>query len=177
MKLSIFHHALEVTVKLLLLGLFSLSILPSAWASNLIFTSEVRLSPITQLPADITFVPEGESGANIKQVRALLVLDGELLAIKLKKDLQPQTRNEGPEFRGTFPSPSETITYQFQITFNDGKAELTNSFEVSPGCPGFQVTDDLDRETKILIQSQQQKKRLETARDLIKLEMRKLDAR
>ena len=120
----------------------------AAFASNLTFTAQVQLSPVTQLPANITFVPEGDSGAAIEQVRALLVLDGELLAIKLQKDVQPRTRSQGPEFRGTFPSPNQTITYQFQIIYKDGKAELTNRFEVSPGCRGYQITDEVDRETR-----------------------------
>ena len=154
---------------------FSIVLGSSADASNLTFTSQVQLSPVTQLPANITFVPEGDSGTNIEQVRALLVLDGELLAIKLQKDVQPRTRSQGPEFRGTFPSPNETITYQFQIIYRDGKAELTNRFEVSPGCRGYQISDEVDRETKILALSQQQKKRLETARDLIKIELKKLN--
>ena len=147
----------------------------NAFASNLTFTAQVQLSPISQLPANITFVPEGDSGSDIEQVRALLVLDGELLAIKLQKDAQPRSRTEGPEFRGTFPSPNETLTYQFQIISKSGKAELTNRFEVVPSCPGYQINDDVDRETKILILSQQQKKRLEVARDLLKFELKKLN--
>ena len=151
-----------------------LFIVGPAWASNLAFTAQVQLSPIVQLPANITFVPEGDSGVDIEQVRALLVLDGELLAIKLQKDMQPGSRSAGPEFRGMFPSPNETLTYQFQIISKGGKAELTNRFEVSPSCSDYQITEDLDRETKILLLAQQQKKRLEIARDLLRLEMKKL---
>jgi hypothetical protein len=147
----------------------------NALAANLKFTAQVQLSPISQLPANITFVPEGDVGSSIDQVRAMLVLDGELLAIKLQKDSQPKTRNEGPEFRGVFPTPNETLTYQFQIMYKNGKAELTNRFETLPGCSGYRIEDEVDRETKILMLSQQQKKRLEIARDLLRLEKKRID--
>lgn len=149
------------------------AIVSPALAANLTFTAQVQLSPITKLPANITFVPEGEAGGNIEQVRALLVLDGELLAIKLQKDLSPETRNVGAEFRGMFPSPSETLTYQFQIISKGGKTELTNRFEVSPSCADYQITEEMDRETKILTLAQQQKKRLEIARDLLRSEIKR----
>lgn len=147
----------------------------TAVAAKLKFTAQVQLSPITQLPANITFVPEGDSGGVISQVRAMLVLDDELLVIGLKEDPQLQSRSQGPEFRGVFPTPAQTLTYQFQITYKNGKAELTNRYEVSPECPGYRATNDIDRETRILLLAQQQKKRLEIARDLLLIERKNID--
>lgn len=162
-------------VWLLAVNIAIFSFASKVFASDIRFASQVQLSPISQLPANITFVPEGDSGSKIEQVRALLVLDGELLAIKLNKDIQNKNRVEGPEFRGTFPTPNETTTYQFQIIYRDGKAELTSRFEVSPTCPGYRLSEDIDRETKILVLSQQQKKRLEIARDLLRVEAKKIN--
>lgn len=175
MRLRASPHFFYCCFARLSFGFCSILFCDLSWAADLAFTAQVQLSPIAQLPASITFVPDRDLGANVEQVRALLVLDGELIAVKLQKDLQPGNSGAGPEFRGMFPSPNATLTYQFQIILQGGKAELSNRFEVSPTCAGYQITDEIDRETKILVLAQQQKKRLETARDLLRLEKKKLN--
>jgi hypothetical protein len=148
------------------------------------FVHEISLHPMTQMPSTITIVPRGDFGGQVDQIRALLVLDGALLAIKL----HPQNINVGPreesnslndkrptEFKGSFPTPAESLSYQFQIILKGGRSQLTERFEVSPDCPGFEILDDMDRETKIMLMAQQQNKRLVIARDLLKLEIKKLE--
>jgi hypothetical protein len=73
------------------------------------------------------------------------------------------------------PTPAESLSYQFQIILKGGRSQLTERFEVSPDCPGFEILDDMDRETKIMLMAQQQNKRLVIARDLLKLEIKKLE--
>jgi hypothetical protein len=140
----------------------------SALTQELRFSHQISLNPISPLQSVITFVPEG--GANYQMVRALLILDGELLAVPL------QSEADGKAYRGTFPTPKETLSYQFQAISTEDSSKLSASFEVSPYCPKGQYLPQraVDPEIRRALLAQQQRQRLLTARDLLRKFMERL---
>jgi len=156
------------------LFLFPLSA-EAAEPSNIRFAHQVQLHPIAPLPAIVTFIPEAEFAAGIEQVRGVFLIDGDLFSTTLVKEPSHLTdRSTAPEFRGTVPTPQESLSYQFQIISEGGKAELSERFVVKPSCPGFQV-DNADSEVKLLFSSQQQRKRLQVAKESLQAIVNKLE--
>lgn len=90
-----------------------------------VYSHKVTLHPLAGLPALVSFVP-ADPGI-LSQVRALLVLDGELLVIPLKG-------TEASAFRGTFPTPKSTLNYRFQVVLRSGKSVLSPSYSVETQC-------------------------------------------
>ncbi|MCC6953216.1 MAG: hypothetical protein IT290_03780 [Deltaproteobacteria bacterium] len=90
------------------------------------FGHSVILSPVASLPAFVSFV--NSSDVPITRVRALLLLDGELLAAPLRYHTQAQA------FRGRFPTPQKAGSYRFQITLRSGRSIVTEPFALHLEC-------------------------------------------
>lgn len=125
------------------------------------FSHQVSINPIPPLPGVITFIGQ-EGGTRYKQVRVLLVLDGELLTIPLVAG------GDGTSYRAVFPTPKTTMSYQFQVITDDGGARLSETFQVNPVCSGHVLNRTLSPDIKRAFFAQQQTQRLIVARDLLK---------
>jgi hypothetical protein len=128
--------------------------------STLRFNHQLSLNPVPSLPGVITFVGQ-EGGGRYRTVRALLVLDGELLAVSLVSG------GDGKTHRGSFPTPKSSLSYQFQVLTDDGGSLLSDSFEVSPVCQGYLPGRQMSDEMRRALFAQQQRQRLLAARDLL----------
>lgn len=133
-----------------------------AVGDELRFSHQVTLHSIPPLQSIITFVPA--DGEDLKTVRALLQLDGELLVVPLLSE--PGAKS----YRGTFPTPKESLSFEFQVISTNGATQLTRRFEVSPECNGgaYMPQRAASMEIRRALSAQQQRKRLEVTRDLLK---------
>lgn len=93
----------------------------------LAFPHQLKLNSIAGLPSEITITlsPQKELVAH---VRALFVLDGKLLVIPFGKS------GEDSLYHGTFPTPTDSLHYQFQFISVKGKSTLSPVFQASPLC-------------------------------------------
>ena len=89
------------------------------------FNHKVLVHPLPGLPSAITLSIDKIKAT---QVRALLVLDGELLVISL------EYFSSASVFHGMFPAPKKSLSYQFQIISADGGSYLSKEFFVDPEC-------------------------------------------
>jgi hypothetical protein len=93
---------------------------------SLQFSHTVNIQPISSMSGYISFVNFDEN--LVSRVTALMVIDGEFLAVPLKYEQVAQA------YRGSFPTPSRKLSYRFQILLRDGRAVITRQFEVEPKC-------------------------------------------
>ncbi len=66
-------------------------------------------------------------------IRVLFVLDGSLLVAPLR------FQEASGDFRGEFPTPQESLMYQFQASFADGSVLLSETFTADAGCAGAEA--------------------------------------
>jgi hypothetical protein len=93
---------------------------------RLTFGHSAVVNPVQNLPSTISFV--NSSGAVVTKVRALLVLDGELIIVPLRYESEFQA------FRGTFPTPAVSGTYQFQVLLSNKRSITTETFRIPLDC-------------------------------------------
>ena len=103
--------------------------LPKAEAENAggnaDYSHNLVLSPYTSLPSYVIFRFKKEKPL---MVRGLFTLDGRLLVVPLSYRLKSN------DFRASFPTPSESLEYQFQAVFSDGEMQLSEKFTSESRC-------------------------------------------
>ncbi|MCB0359179.1 MAG: hypothetical protein KDD44_06075 [Bdellovibrionales bacterium] len=100
---------------------------PAAAATTLAPTVQgITLSPIPGLPAELEVSLSGREP--IEFARALLLLDGELLAVPLQR-AGPQHR-----YRVRFPSPAVSLSFRIQAVYSDKRAALSPRAEIPVTC-------------------------------------------
>jgi hypothetical protein len=89
------------------------------------FAHNLLLSSYPGLPSQVLFSFFEEKPV---LVRGIFFLDGHMLVVPFaaRKDIQ--------QFRGIFPTPHETLRYQFQAVFGDGRTLLSEEFIAEPRC-------------------------------------------
>lgn len=90
------------------------------------------------LPGVIEVKPSAE---NITAVRALLVIDGKLQRILLKR--------EGELFRGTFPSPWKRMEYRIQVATTDIGVQLSPNYVADQHCRNSSLLAEQSRTAKL----------------------------
>lgn len=123
------------------------------------FSQRVTLNPIWGLPSLLSLVVDDPK--QITQARALMVIDGELLAVPLRYHEPSQA------FRGIFPTPEQTLSFQFQLIFSSGKSALSAPLAVEPRCEGgtYRPEHVKDEAIKDLLAVQAKEQRLSYALD------------
>jgi len=134
-----------------------LSAHPAA-ADELRFSHHITLHPVPSLASVVSFVP-GE-GEELSAVRALLLLDGELLSVPLIPEAGAKS------YRGTFPTPKQSLSYRFQIVKQNGGARLSQSYVIKPECPRAGYSGP-SLQVKGAILAQHQRERLRVSKDLL----------
>ncbi len=88
---------------------------------------QVTISPYPGLPSKITVLRVPES---VLEMRALLVLDGALAVLPLRL-----TADAG-NLEVSFPTPRDTLSYQFQVVSKRGAGEawMSEMYAVDPKC-------------------------------------------
>ncbi len=89
------------------------------------FSHNLVLSPYAGLPSYVIFRFAKEKPI---LVRAIFVIDGRLLVIPLS------FREKSNDFRGSFPAGFESLNYQFQAAFSDGRTLLSERFDAEARC-------------------------------------------
>ena len=95
-------------------------------AERIPFGHTVSLVPDTGIPSLISVVNTGD--APIAKVRAIFLIDGQFLSVPLPYHVASQS------FRGRFPTPSRSASYQFQFILRSGRAVLSDSFQLPLTC-------------------------------------------
>ena len=100
------------------------------------FSQSVRLNPFPPLPSQVSFAPR--DFGQVERVRVLLQLDEVFYAVPLTVQESSQA------YRGVFPTPRHSLSYQFQVFLRDGWSALTQRFVVEPKCEGknFNLPED-----------------------------------
>ena len=139
-----------------------------AVGEELRFSHQLSLHPISPLQSLITLVSAEEG--KFKSVRALMVLDGELLAVPMFPE------SDGKSYRGTFPRPRESLSYRFQVSNDMGGARMSRPFEITPDCirGQFQPLQSQDPDIRRALGAQQQRQRLLSARDMLRKFMERI---
>ena len=98
----------------------------------------VTFAVTPDLPATIEVTPGADE---ITAVRALLVIDGKLQRISLKR--------EGASFRGTFPSPWKRMEYRIQLATANVGVQLSPTYVADQRCRNSSLLAERSRTAKL----------------------------
>jgi len=99
------------------------------------YSHKISINPVTGLPGLIAI--RTIKSSTLAQIRALLILDSRLVVLPLS--YYQSTRI----FGGEFPTPAESLKYQLQFTFTNGKSVLSDTYVVNPKCKTLGANEDL----------------------------------
>lgn len=120
------------------------------------------LNPVAGLPSRITLkLPPVEKDA---VVRALLVLDGKLLTLPLKRD------GASSEFIGEFPTPFTSLGYQFQVLGkDDGSSRLSSFYRARASCEDAPQTEEeaFEGQSALIAEAQRLRERAQLLEEVI----------
>ncbi len=91
------------------------------------FRHDTSLATLPGLLGKVSFAPR-EHLDRIHQVRAFLLIDSQLLVVPLRFDATNEV------FVGSFPTPKESLRYQFQLVYRNGKSLVSETFSIEPDC-------------------------------------------
>lgn len=89
------------------------------------FGHKLVLNAYSGMPSMLMFSSVADKPA---EVRALITLDGSLLAVPLSFHMKTKS------FVGTFPTPKQSLQYQFQVLLPEGRLAISELFTADPKC-------------------------------------------
>lgn len=111
-------------------ALFFLMFSGQVWAAEPELSHNIVVHPLSGLPSAITLAVKN---FKVSKARVFLVVDGELLVLNLEHF------NVADVFHANFPSPKNTLSYQFQLVDFDGKVFMSDNFKAKLQCKTNEV--------------------------------------